>query len=166
MTELRPAIEVVKVNMARDDDCLQASLATILGLPLDAVPRFDEAAIPGKNQNGMARSWLKSIGYTMDVFNADRHFAGMHIKCGTSLRGCGHASVYDGNELYHDPHPEGGGIVGDVEENIIVRQTYPAADPRALVDAIVVWLREERPHPLEVNVWLADLIAQRFGGTP
>lgn len=89
-------------------NCLQAAVASVLDLPLDAVPHFvsfddwasvfiDFLAIHGMEWR--SRYVLRDAPPT-----------GIAIAYGTSPRGIKHAVVTDGWRLVHDPHPDGGGL--------------------------------------------------------
>ena len=108
------------------DSCLQAALAFLLELEIEQVPRFDETAIPGKNQNRMVRDWLATIGFDLWVWIKPMGFAGMHIQCGHAERGHGHAVVMRGDVLVFDPHPSGAGLIS-VDEWWLVLPLEPAA---------------------------------------
>jgi hypothetical protein len=99
-------------------DCVRASYATLLGLPLSAVPRFDPAVLGGEDQRDRERRWLRSIGFTLveissapdELPDAFRSVNGPHLISGISPRGFGHRCVgLDGNLIW-DPHPSHSGL--------------------------------------------------------
>lgn len=95
----------------RYGNCVQASIASIFDLPLEAVPHFSEgndlpAPDGGYEENKRINAWLKDRGFTLveigftaeslkdwqDVF--DRTGATFyHTMCGISIRGFGHMTV-------------------------------------------------------------------------
>jgi hypothetical protein len=105
--------------------CVQAAYATLLGLPIDAVPRFDPAAttLAGVEQHVREREWLASIGYDLLEISTDPSESlapevlecipdGMpHLMSGVSPRGFGHRCVGIGGELAWDPHPSRAGLL-------------------------------------------------------
>jgi hypothetical protein len=94
-------------------NCLQASLASILELPLDQVPHFcaidpadDYAWSTAMNawledRFGLRVIYLQPKGWTPE---------GYHLLDGESPRGSMHSTVGYRGALVHDPHPEGGGV--------------------------------------------------------
>lgn len=89
-------------------NCLQASLASLLELPLDDVPHFvamEEAVWFTK-----LILWLedrKFFLYQTEIWLPNVY----GLRIGKSPRGhYNHIVVTCGNELVHDPHPEGGGV--------------------------------------------------------
>lgn len=99
-------------------DCFQASLASILELPLDGVPNRD------------AKDWadymLEVFEFlnTLDLFMLEvawedirvnsanfMGFPSYWIDGGTTRRGTQHSVVMEQDSLAHDPHPSKGGLV-------------------------------------------------------
>lgn len=92
-------------------NCQSACLAMLLGLPLEKVPNFNDAA----DYNGAMQAFLRQRGLTILTFPIGpvelRAFQkGFAIVGGTSPRGHSHAVLYRDGELWHDPHPERGGV--------------------------------------------------------
>jgi hypothetical protein len=87
-------------------NCLQAAVASALGLDLDAVAHFGsftwwEPAL---------RLWLRGRG--LDWRQVDGIPQGRSIVVGSTKRGTGdHAVVGDGGEVAWDPHPSRAGLV-------------------------------------------------------
>ena len=83
-------------------NCEQAAVASILGLPLDAVPDFIE-------QSNFAASYvdfLRSKGFAVVVVPPNRKPDCYYMAVGASeATGHPHACVYREGELVHDPHP-------------------------------------------------------------
>lgn len=105
--------QIAREKQNRPDGCVSAALAALLGVPLSAVPRFDEEANPGKNQNAIVRSWLATQGLGMAVTgNPGRlDHPCRYIASGPAARGEHHACVYDRGELEFDPHESNAGLI-------------------------------------------------------
>ena len=105
-------------------ECVRAAYATILGMPIDAVPRLDPAAAAadGQDQGDREREWLASIGLGLVEISAPPE-EGLpqevldcmpevpHLMSGISPRGFGHRVVGIGGRLLFDPHPSRDGLV-------------------------------------------------------
>lgn len=113
-------------------NCQSACLAMLLGLPLSEVPNFlelpravDDDEVSFKAQ----QAWLTARGWGLVTIQArgpffKRHFAkGYVLVGGKSARDLPHAVIYKDGELWHDPHPDRGGVVEINEVDIL----YPLA---------------------------------------
>ena len=102
-------------------NCLQASVASALGLDLDAVAHFGsftwwEPAL---------RLWLRGRG--LDWRQVDGIPQGRSIVVGSTRRGSGdHAVVGDGGEIAWDPHPSRAGLVK--VDRAYVLEPWPAGE--------------------------------------
>lgn len=114
-------------------NCIQAAVASVLELPLDAVPHF---LLLGDYWQITLTQFLRARGMSLRVWtdNADwvAYWERLNvpawplsmapgdqvvIKSGPSPRGDWlHAAVYRGDQLLHDPHPAGGGLAGAAVE--------------------------------------------------
>lgn len=105
-------------------NCQQAAVASILGLQLNDVPNFMEAAYEGFW--GSYHKFLKSLGlYSMEL--GGEYAPGFYyLAYGESRRGCRHACVYHSGNLAHDPHPDNDGLLNVDTINILV--PYSVAD--------------------------------------
>lgn len=105
-------------------ECVRASYATILGMPIDDVPRFDPAACnaAGERQHNRERRWLASIGLDLVEISTspDEELPQEVLDCvppvphlisGLSPRGFSHRCVGVGGRVVHDPHPSRAGLV-------------------------------------------------------
>ena len=105
-------------------ECVRATYATILGVPIDLIPRLDPGAAmeEGQNQGDREREWLASIGLGLveisaspdeglppEVLNSMPEVP--HLMSGISPRGFGHRVVGIGGRLLFDPHPSRDGLV-------------------------------------------------------
>jgi hypothetical protein len=105
-------------------DCLSACVATILDLPLSAVPVF---ARPGQNWGQMVdllNAWLAPRGLVAVLSLSPP--AGLGIAKGPSPRfvGGGHCVVVRDGVLVWDPHPSRAGLAaGETSYLAILRRT-------------------------------------------
>lgn len=105
-------------------ECVRAAYATILGVPIDRIPRLDPGAAmaEGQDQGDREREWLASIGLGLVEISAPAD-EGLpdevlecvpevpHLMSGISPRGFGHRVVGCGGKLLFDPHPSRDGLV-------------------------------------------------------
>lgn len=97
-------------------NCLQATLASILGRPLEAIPHF--ALLGEVHWWDCLQAWLNAEGYWIDYAPHTYAAEGGEVlpRCwlsGPSPRGFSHAVVGDTatGEMLHDPHPSRSGIL-------------------------------------------------------
>lgn len=108
----------------RFGNCVQAAVASLLELPIDAVPHFCDG-LDGDNKEETRRinAFLRERGETIiDIaFAADKLDEWIalweetgtqffHLISGTSPRGFFHCCVGLNGRVVHDPHPSGGGV--------------------------------------------------------
>lgn len=105
-------------------ECVRASYATILGVPIDCVPRLDPGSmLAGEEQIDRERAWLASIGLGLYEIPTDpdprRELPQEILDCvpevphlisGISPRGYGHRCVGIGGRVFFDPHPSRDGL--------------------------------------------------------
>ena len=103
-------------------DCVRATYAMLLDMPYDEVPRFDPAALNGKNQHAAEVAWLASLGHGLIEFKAkpgrelpeevfDCIPEVYHLISGMSDRGYHHRCLGFGGRVVADPHPDQTGLV-------------------------------------------------------
>jgi hypothetical protein len=107
-------IEVTQTELGADNprgNCLAACLASILELPIDAVPDFYECEQAGRNWFIVLTEFLATRGLQpVEGGQRDRH----HIGVGASPRSShSHAVVMLGDKIVWDPHPSRSGLSGD-----------------------------------------------------
>ena len=94
-----------------DGNCFAACLASILELPIEEIPDYKQ---PEGRWFRNYRKWIKQYGLDLLIIEDISHEDFIPDVCcivsGTSPRGLMHAVVYQGTEMIHDPHPEGGGV--------------------------------------------------------
>lgn len=111
-------------------NCLQAAIASVLELPLEAVPNFNEA---GDEWYPRLYDWCADHGFGVieyDVKNDAQIVApsaGYWIAGGLGARGILHAVVYENDRLAHDPHPSRSGI-----EEVQFMMFFVALNPAVL----------------------------------
>jgi hypothetical protein len=116
--------KVMQTQTGEMGNCMSACLATVFCLSIEDVPNFFDHS-EGCNLKWWAslREWLRSLGYGVLTINADQsildQMEGVLIVGGLSPRGVMHATVWKDGVMIHDPHPEGGGIEGPYEIDLL-----------------------------------------------
>lgn len=98
-------------------NCLMASVASILEVPLESLPvLYDECDVKGRQWWDVLLEALRPHGLTAIHYpNGTDGFAailppGYHVASGQASRGYRHAVVYHDGKLAHDPHPSREGV--------------------------------------------------------
>lgn len=101
-------------------ECVRATYATLFDLPIERVPRFDPAALAGRDQRSCERQWLASLGYELkEISRAPQGLPRAvldavppvtHLISGVSPRGFGHRCVGFAGKVLFDPHPSRKGL--------------------------------------------------------
>ena len=89
-------------------NCMQACVASILGLPLRDVPHF--AADADKTAHYGFLRFMDSHGFDVVRDDFHRSFDGYYLACGPTARGTHHMVVMRDGKLAHDPHPSKAGL--------------------------------------------------------
>lgn len=94
-------------------NCLQACVATILGLTLEEVPNFMLAVDDWKGafEAFMGLCGLQPLYLSATMMKPIWHPAGLHLIWGMSPRGTYHSVVGLCGETIHDPHPDKTGLL-------------------------------------------------------
>lgn len=101
-------------------NCMGACLASILEVPIEAVPNFFDAGPDDTDWWNALRVWLRKFGLSIITLTFTEaaqwrwlRLSGYHIVSGPSprLEGMHHATVWHDGAMVHDPHPDGTGIV-------------------------------------------------------
>lgn len=98
-------------------NCVSACVASLLDLPLAAVPNFVEIEILGGPDWWTHLFWyLKISGWVLVVVDPRNPPAGYYCVGGLSTRATEdvpihHAVLYKDGRLAHDPHPDGTGLL-------------------------------------------------------
>ena len=105
-----------RVEGSPHGECVRASYASLLDLPIELVPRFDPAALsPGEAQGERQRRWLHMLGLDLvELPPTPAVLAAVppvyHLLAGRSPRGFLHQCVGFGGRLAWDPHPSRAGL--------------------------------------------------------
>ncbi len=92
-------------------ECVRASYATLLDLPIELVPRLDPGALlPGETQDERERAWLAMLGLELLEIPPRKVPPVFHLMTGISPRGFGHRCVGFQGEVAWDPHPSRAGL--------------------------------------------------------
>ena len=104
-------------------NCFAACIASILEVPLRTVPNFCEQ----ENWREATNEWLKPMGLCYldvtlpgDARDELVRFWQFHVISGDGPRGLRHSVVGFAGEIVHDPHPDGGGVAGDLEYGLLI----------------------------------------------
>ena len=109
-----PVYQTIYGDDPRPGNCAQAAVASLLELPLDAVPHFFEDCTEENYLSGWGRfdAFFEERGVYVNKREASPRSAPswIHLAGGPSPRGIEHMVVADGFDIIHDPHPDGGGL--------------------------------------------------------
>ena len=117
---------------AEDGNCYTACLASVLEIALEDLPSF--RARPGESEpeiglrwNTAHQEWMGSRGLRQIVVRCASDLGdAIVIAGGKGPRGLPHSVVWQGGRCIHDPHPDGGGLVGAPEDYTILFPLNPA----------------------------------------
>ena len=111
---------------------MQAALATVFGLPLDAVPHFPDTE-PNAGWWDRMNAWLAEhygvvlVSCTAGTWEVPRV---LHLTQGNTVRDVPHVVVAFGGQLLHDPHPSRAGL-----STVLSHELFLAVHPSG-VDAL------------------------------
>ena len=122
---------IMQTRLGDTGNCMSACLAMVLGLEIEQVPNFfDLAGRDSEKWWQEIRMWLRPRGYDFVLISASASWitgiGGALIVGGQTDRGTSHAVVYLDGKLFHDPHPDGTGLIEPEDVTLI----YPI-DPSA-----------------------------------
>ncbi|MCM8735994.1 hypothetical protein M5E06_17820 [Azospirillum sp. A1-3] len=92
-------------------NCMQAAVASLLGLPLADVPDFLEARDRGSHEELALGYWLEGLGFDMIRLPGNHCPDAYYLASGPASRGVHHMVVMKAGELAHDPHPSRAGLL-------------------------------------------------------
>lgn len=106
-------------------NCVQAAIASLLDLPLKAVPHFGLF----ESWGAAIRLWLEGHDRSLEWARVDAAAPGQLVMAvGKSPRGVSHAVVWGENGLVHDPHPDRTGLVGVPRYFYAIQKRLEAVD--------------------------------------
>lgn len=110
---MKPVDQTLLYDRDGHGDCLRACVASILELPAASVPDFGLFAWNWMQALVCFCSVQPIVPYEVDAPD-------VWIALGKSKRGIGHAVVYRGTTMAHDPHPSRAGLQGDIEGGLLI----------------------------------------------
>jgi hypothetical protein len=129
-------------------DCHRAAIASVLELPLEAVPHFAEGGVSADEFNRRCDAYLASLNVRLvslpfqqeldQVLSAMAAFASedtVYLLGGTSLTGVNHTVVCQGAKIVHDPALNSSGIVGPCSDGYYWVSFFTVLKPEALATA-------------------------------
>ncbi len=106
--------KIIQTTTGEKGNCFSACLASFIGIPITDVPNFFDLGSTDEEWHEAVKVWLAdyNIGMiTIRMWDDDvKNTKGFLLIGGTSPRGISHAVIYKDGSLWHDPHPESGGI--------------------------------------------------------
>ncbi|MFJ4787579.1 hypothetical protein [Streptomyces sp. NPDC088794] len=104
----------------RPGNCLQATVASLLELPLLSVPHF---IAEGAGWFELMDAFCRVQGHSLDVLPVDAYCA-YGMAWGVSPRGVRHSVCWADGRMSHDPHPSRAGLL-NVTDLIAVHPIRP-----------------------------------------
>lgn len=108
----RPVRKINQTAFGKNGNCLSACIAMLTGKEIAEIPNWSH--LGGAGSREAFRDWAKANGFVLLSLVQYQHVPwppqGFYIASGMSPRGIYHAVIYKDGKLWHDPHPEGGGI--------------------------------------------------------
>lgn len=108
-------------------DCMRASIASLLSLPIADVPHFVALAQGDSYETYcLIEDFLFSRGYDVlwQINLEDHRVSGTdtyHLMSGLSPRGISHMVVGRNGEVFHDPHPSRAGLLPEGRTHHVIR---------------------------------------------
>lgn len=92
-------------------NCVQASVASLLGLPLERVPHFTAVGrAKGGHEELELEAFVSALGFDLLRLKGNHVFDGYYLAGGPTVRGTHHMVVMRAGALAHDPHPSRAGL--------------------------------------------------------
>lgn len=124
-------MKVIQDKFGAEGNCTAACYATLLGCAISDIPNL---CVPNQRQAerdmlasrglGMVR-YYPELGAKLDAVGFAFDTGGLYMLGGMGPRGNHHRVVAHEGKLWHDPHPDGGGLV-DVREVLFIVQGAPS----------------------------------------
>lgn len=111
-----------KPEEGQHGDCMRACLASVLDLPIIAVPNFAQLDAEGAGNFWiMLADFCRAQGHAFVLMEGKfvwSHDALFHVISGPSprIKGGHHAVVGQNGQVFFDPHPSRAGLAGDPSE--------------------------------------------------
>jgi hypothetical protein len=105
-----------------EGNCWQAAVASVLDLPLEAVPHFVKISDDGGQHWWLhTLDFLSDYGYTLEVIREHLDTDEYYFVSGPSPRGqeLHHVVIYKNGRMVHDPHPDGTGVLEEKHFEVI-----------------------------------------------
>lgn len=111
-------------------DCFRTALACLLDMEPEDVPHFMHGAPEAEEFWAIVDEWLNDNGYSLFTVAyssglelvqkgmKNQNPGLLYLIAGTSPRGTTHQCIGFEDQVIHDPHPEGGGLVGPVDDGL------------------------------------------------
>lgn len=105
-------------------NCAQAAVASVLGVPLEAVPDFTGGSLADDVQSDRDfwtrfDDYFAERGLVAHRLHGNVGLQALHLAAGPSERGVSHMVVRRGFDVVHDPHPSRAGLV-DIEHVYLI----------------------------------------------
>lgn len=116
-------------------DCQRAVIASLLEKDIEEVPHFNEGGPEDHIFFERLDAYLLTQGYLRftSAYSCDLATILLSLKCanrgifvmlgGNSPRGFSHVVIAADGEIVHDPHPDGGGIIGPNDDGLYYVET-------------------------------------------
>lgn len=91
-------------------NCMQCSVAYMLGLPVDSVPDFEEQSQRGIPSYDSMECFIESQGFGLVMLPGTSQPECDYLASGKTKRGTSHMVVMNSGHLVHDPHPSDDGL--------------------------------------------------------
>lgn len=143
--EMKPVFQTKLKTETQNGNCMIACLASILELPIDAVPAYEKFYVTEGDQPWVP--WLRKFlkGWDLIQIDCDHHYEidAYYIAGGLSPRATDenifdHAVVYNNGKLVHDPHHSGDGILNESDFSYLLPIDFEA-NPCTLIGAHGYW---------------------------
>lgn len=119
-------------HQQQGDDCIRVCVATILEVPIEDVPNFMADAGDESLWVEELRRWLEPLGLSAmcvvfhDGSDGEVTKGVICAAGGHGPRGRAHMVVWKDGEMVWDPHPDGGGIIGEPEDYLLFLPLDPS----------------------------------------
>ena len=131
---MKPIVQDKFVKFANDGitkiergNCFPACVASLLEIPLNQVPNIEEL-FDCYAWFDVFVCWLENKGYEYVVSTKDEceNSGDYYLVSGKSPRGdFNHIVIYKDGKMVHDPHPDGTGVLTEVDFERIIKLKLP-----------------------------------------